>query len=52
MRAGDRCIGGPCMSNGAASRLHSRVGALLQALLALGQSLVLADSHDCVFGWM
>lgn len=23
------------------------VGALLQALLALGQSLVLADSHDC-----
>lgn len=23
------------------------VGALLQALLALGQSLVLSDSHDC-----
>lgn len=39
------------MSNGAASRLHSRVGALLQALLALGQSLVLADSHVCVSVW-
>lgn len=42
---------GPSMSNGAASRLHSRVGALLQALLALGQSLVLADSHVCVSVW-
>jgi hypothetical protein len=39
------------MSNGAANRLHSRVGALLQALLALGQSLVLADSHVCVSVW-
>ena len=42
---------GGCL-DGVPVLLSEGVGPLLQALLALGQSLVLADSHDCVFGWM